>query len=91
MISTNPIMNESINLYFAIESEATPPPPIDITRLAPNRLLNWNKVKKLVEPQLKTCPVCKQFNRELKDEFVYGLELNVVINCKTYTKTDYKY
>ena len=87
----NQTMNECIDLCSAIKSEATPPQPIDITQLAPNRLLNWSKIKQLVEPQLKECPVCNQFNVQLKDEIVYGFEVNIMLSCETCTKTDYQY
>ena len=33
-------MNEPIILCFAIENEVTPPPPIKIAQLTPNKLLN---------------------------------------------------
>ena len=84
-------MNECIDLCSAIESEATPPRPIDIILSAPNKLLNWSKIKQLVEPQLKECPVCNQFNVQLKDEIVYGFEVNIMLSCETCTKTDDQY
>ena len=83
-------MNQTINSCSVIESKATPP-PLKTTCQAPNILLNFNKIKKFVEPELTKCPVCKENNRQLSDDFVYGLKHNIIIDCEICTKKYYQY
>ena len=81
-------MNESVNLCSEIESEASPPPPNLKRNHAPNRLINLEGIKEIVEPQLTPCPVCYNENRTVADGTKTGFKHNLVIECETCNKMD---
>ena len=81
-------MNESVNLCSEIESEASPPPPNLKRTHAPNRLINLEGIKEIVEPQLIPCPVCSNDKRTVTDGTMNGFKHNLVIECERCNKVD---
>ena len=81
-------MNETVNLCSEIESEASPPPPKLNTTHAPNRLINLEGIKEIVEPQLIPCPVCSNDKRTVSDGTMNGFKHNLVIECERCNKVD---
>ena len=90
-------MSALLNLCSLIESETIPPlvrippPSIAMTRLAPNRLLSFNRMKELIEPVLSHCPVCKYTSRRLKDGYIDGLDRLLFIECAIYASKDLEF
>ena len=53
-----------------------------IRNSAPNRLVNVQKMRTVIEKTLTKCPVCKNPKRELCDGKTLGLEIDIVIRSR---------
>ena len=55
---------------------------------APNRLLNMDAFRGLIEPELKECSRCLGKNRFLSDGDTIGIDIGVIITCLDCDLTD---
>ena len=85
-----------MNLCVLIEDKAgcsspppssSSPPSIDTnhntSKHAPNRILNYDALKELIEPELTICPICKCSNRKLVEGGINGLSRDMRIQCES--------
>ena len=60
-------------------------------KAAPNRLVNVIALKKVIETNLITCPVCKSKDRRICDGISKGLAIKLVVRCRGCDKIKHAY